>query len=150
MKQYYQGTFRPKNPKKYRGDPTRIVFRSSWELKAMMFFDTNSFVLEWQSEEFSIPYISPKDGKPHRYFPDFLCKMQTKAGIKTYLIEVKPESQIQPPKERKRVTQKYLTEVLTYAINTAKWDAAKAYCVLRGWEFMTLNEYELNIKKKPT
>ena len=147
---YVQGRFTPRNPKKYKGDPTNIIFRSSWECRAMMFFDTNSFVLEWASEEFCINYISPKDNRVHRYFPDFLCKMQTKTGIKTYLIEVKPESQIQPPKPRKYVTQKYLNEILTYSINQAKWASAKAYCELRGWEFMTLNEYDLSIKPKPT
>ena len=146
---YYQGFFRPKNIKKYKGDFTNIVYRSSWELKTMMYMDTNPYVIEWKSEEIFIPYISPKDNCVHRYFPDFWMKVQTKTGLKTFLVEVKPECQIQPPKKRKKVTQRYLNEVMTFSINQAKWQAADTYCKKMGWEFTTLNEYEIGVKKTP-
>ena len=58
----YKGFFKPKNPIKYKGDPTNIIYRSSWEQRCMVYFDLNLNVLEWQSEEFFIPYKSPIDG----------------------------------------------------------------------------------------
>ena len=78
MTSYYQGKFKPTNPKKYRGNPTNIIFRSGWELKFMKFCDTNKDILEWGSEEVIIPYKSPLDGRYHRYFPDFSVKIRTK------------------------------------------------------------------------
>ena len=36
-----QGKFRPKNPSKYKGDPTNIIYRSSWELTVFKYLDNN-------------------------------------------------------------------------------------------------------------
>jgi len=33
----YKGKYRPENPKKYKGDPTNIVYRSLWERKFMRY-----------------------------------------------------------------------------------------------------------------
>ena len=98
MANYYKGKFKPKNPKKYIGDPSNIIYRSRWELKLMSYLDKHPHVLEWGSEELIIPYKSPIDGRYHRYFPDFLVKRINKNGQKeTILIEVKPEYQTVPP-----------------------------------------------------
>ena len=43
-KSYYSGRFRPSNPGKYKGDPTNIIYRSSWEKKVMIWCDVNSNV----------------------------------------------------------------------------------------------------------
>ena len=48
----YKGKYKPSYPKKYKGDPTNIVYRSLWERKFMVYCDKNQNVLEWQSEEF--------------------------------------------------------------------------------------------------
>ena len=37
-----KGIFKPINYKKYKGDPTKIVYRSSWELKVMSSLDSDS------------------------------------------------------------------------------------------------------------
>ena len=42
----YKGRFIPKNPKKYGGDPTNIIYRSSWEHRLMKYLDENSNILE--------------------------------------------------------------------------------------------------------
>ena len=78
----YKGRFKPKNYQKYKGDPTNIIYRSLWERKFMNYCDLTENVSEWQSEEFWIPYISPKDNRVHRYFPDFYIK--TKNGDKVF------------------------------------------------------------------
>ena len=77
----YKGRYRPSNPRKYKGDPTNVIYRSSWELKFMKWCDLNESVMEWQSEEFAIPYKHPIDGRFHRYFPDFLVRIKNKQDI---------------------------------------------------------------------
>lgn len=135
----YKGKFTPKNPQKYKGDYRNIIYRSTWECKAMTRFDSNPSVLEWSSEEIIIPYISPIDGRVHRYFPDFLVKLRTVDGnTETVLIEVKPEKQSKPPQPKKRVTKQYIQEVTTWGVNRAKWKAAIEYCKDRKWKFMVM------------
>jgi len=112
----------------------------------MNWLDNNLDIMAWASEEIIIPYISPVDGRKHRYFPDFLVKVRTKEGkLKTMLLEVKPKKQTQPPEQRKRVTRQYVNEVVTYGINQAKWKYAEEYCKDRGWEFRVLTEDHLGI-----
>ena len=103
---YHQGLFHPRHPKKYLGDVRNIIYRSSWELRFLQWCDSNDNIIEYASEEFSIPYLSPLDNRPHRYYPDFLIKVKEAAGVtKKYVIEVKPKRQTQPPKKRSRVTK---------------------------------------------
>ena len=121
----YKGKYKPRNLNKYQGDATNVVYRSSWELKFMKYCDNNPSILEWGSEEFFIPYLSPIDNRVHRYFPDFIMKVKESTGhIKTYVIEVKPKRQTIAPKKKSRVTKSYIYECKTYAVNQAKWKAA--------------------------
>jgi hypothetical protein len=143
----YKGKYRPTHPEKYKGDPTNIIWRSLWERKFCVYCDSNTNIIEWQSEEFCIPYRSPIDNKVHRYFPDFFIKYKDTDGkIKSSLIEVKPLRQTAPPAKPKRQTKKYLSEAFEYAKNQAKWQAAREYCKDRMWEFKVLTEKELGIK----
>ena len=142
----YKGIFQPTNPGKYKGDPSNIIYRSSWELRCMKYFDLNNNIIEWASEELAIPYKSPIDGRLHRYYPDFIVKaQQASGGVQTIMVEVKPYYQTQEPVVKKRKTKRYLNEVKTYAINRYKWDAAEDYCKDRKWKFLILTERELNI-----
>ena len=103
----YKGRYTPKNPKKYRGDYHNIIYRSLWERKFMVYCDNSDNILEWGSEEIIIPYLSPWDGKIHRYFPDFYIKVkQSSGGIKKFIIEVKPKNQTRPPKPVTKKTKK--------------------------------------------
>jgi hypothetical protein len=143
----YKGKYQPSFPKKYKGDPTNIIYRSLWERKFMVYCDSNENILEWGSEEIFIWYRSPVDRKPHRYFPDFYIKVKESTGqIKKYLIEIKPKKQTAPPQKPQRQTKKYLYEAYEYAKNQAKWEAAKEWCADRGYEFKVLTENELGIK----
>lgn len=141
---YKQGKFSPKFPAKYIGDPTNIVFRSGWERRVMQTLDENSNIIRWASEEVVVPYISPIDNRPHRYFVDFYVEARTSDGsIKKSLIEVKPSAQTKPPKKPARKTKRYISEVMTYGVNEAKWKAAEEYCRDKGWEFRIITEAEL-------
>ena len=98
----YKGKYYPSFPRKYKGDPTNIIYRSLWERKFMVYCDKNAKILEWGSEEIALPYISPHDSRVHRYFTDFYIKVQENTGkIKRYLIEVKPLKQTTKPKNQK-------------------------------------------------
>lgn len=143
---YYKGKFSPKNPGKYKGNPTNIIYRSLWELKVMKYLDSHPNVLTWQSEEIVIAYQSPVDKKIHRYFPDFVVRLQDREGkIKTLMLEVKPDKQTRMPDTKPRRTKKYIAEVATYAVNEAKWEAAKRFCEIRDWEFKVITEKHLGL-----
>jgi len=148
----YKGRYNPKNPKKYKGDPSNVIYRSLWERKLMMYLDSHDKVLLWSSEEFCIRYSNPLDGKWRRYFPDFWVKMINRQGIiETVVIEVKPKAQTIPPlMENKytvkgRVSRRWLNQVKTYGMNEAKWKAADAFCKDRNWKFQIMTEKELGI-----
>ena len=142
MAKSYKGIYRPSYPKKYVGDPNRIVYRSLLERRFMLYCDRTEDVINWASEEVSIPYISPIDKKLHRYYPDFIVK--TSKG-KKYIIEIKPYKQTSQPKAPKRKSKAYLREQLEYIKNTAKWKAAKAFSEDKGFEFKIMTEKELGV-----
>jgi hypothetical protein len=143
----YKGKYQPSYPKKYKGDPSNIIYRSLWERKFMKYCDLNENILEWGSEEIALPYRSPVDNRVHRYFPDFYIKVkESNSQIKKYLIEIKPKKQTIEPQVQKRKTKQYIYEVVEYAKNQAKWEAAKEWCADRGYEFKVLTESELGIK----
>ena len=145
----YKGRYNPINPKKYKGNPQNIIYRSLWERKFMVYCDTNDKILEWGSEEIIIPYISPWDGKKHRYFPDFYIKVKQSSGnIKKFIIEVKPKKQTRPPKPVERKTKRWIKEVRTFGINEAKWKHATKWCKDNDMEFKILTEEELGIRYK--
>ena len=145
----YKGRYKPQNPQKYMGDPHNIIYRSLWERKFMVYCDTSVNIIEWGSEEIIIPYLSPWDGRLHRYFPDFYIKVrQADGSLKKMIIEVKPKKQCSPPKEPKRKTRRYLGEVKTWGINEAKWEYATEWCNKNGMEFKILNEDHLGISYK--
>ena len=146
MGESLKSKYKPNHPKKYKGDYTNIICRSSWERRFCAWCDLNEYIIEWGSEEFWIPYRAP-DGKVRRYFPDFIIKVKESTGdIKTYVIEVKPKKQTKQPKPRKRVTKSYLYECKTYAMNQAKWEAASEWCKDRKIEFKIITEQELGIR----
>jgi hypothetical protein len=145
----YKGKFKVKNPQKYIGDSSNVIYRSLMELNFMKWCETSEKVLKWNSEEVVIPYISPMDKKRHRYFPDFL--IQTNKGWT--LIEVKPLVQTKPPKKIliEKVTLKkkrrYVKAVKTWLVNEAKWEAAKKVCEVNGWKFELMTEKQLQPDK---
>jgi hypothetical protein len=146
LPQFNQGKFHPTNPQKYVGDSTNIVYRSGWEFRMMRYFDNTTGIVNWSSEEIRIPYIRPDDLKQHTYFPDFLIRVAAKDGSnKTFLIEVKPEKQCKPPAAPKtnRQHKRHINETVTFAINSAKFQAAEEWCKLHGAQFVILTEREI-------
>ena len=146
MAMAYKGKYKVKNRVKYKGDPTKIIYRSSWERNFMVYCDTNPNILQWASEEIVIPYRSPIDRKIHRYYPDFWIKVKKHDGkIRQMLIEIKPKKQTKPPVMNKNKKGRYLNEVKTWGVNQAKWEAAAAYCNIKDWTFKLITEHELKV-----
>lgn len=140
----YKGLFHPKNPSKYKGDTSNIVWRSTWELKFMNYLDGNKDVIQWSSEEFCIPYKSLIDGRMHRYFPDFWIKRNNHAGVaETLVVEIKPKSQTVPPTPKNKASKSYINEVVAWGTNSSKWKAAEEFCSNKNWKFAVLTEKDL-------
>lgn len=136
--------YRVKNPSKYKGDLDNVIARSDLERRFMAWADRSPSVLEWGSEELIILYKSDVDNKVHRYFTDFYCKIRDKDGnTQKYVIEIKPEAFMNPPKKPKKNNQRYLQEVLQYMTNQSKFRTAEKYCEERGMKFLILNEKHL-------
>ena len=145
----YSGYYKVKNIKKYKGDYTKVVYRSLWEKSVFSWCDSNPKVKNWASEEVIIPYYYEADKRYHRYFPDLKIVFEDR----TLLVEIKPEKETVPPTGPKR-TRKYINEGFTYIKNMNKWKAANEYCKDRGWEFQiwtekTLQEMKLLTKPVP-
>lgn len=144
---FHKRIYKPLFPEKYAGDPTNVVMRSSWETRFANWCDKNPAVVKWSSEETVVPYRCPTDDRLHRYFVDFKIQIKNKDGaLKTYLIEVKPAKQTQPPVYPGRNTQRYITESMAFIKNQAKWKAAIEYAKDRGYEFKIITEHELGLK----
>jgi hypothetical protein len=149
----YKGKYTPTNTSKYRGDSTNIIYRSLLERRFMVYCDTNATVKWWASEELYIPYVSPIDGKWHRYFVDFVIGISDASGTEqTIMVEIKPYRQCKAPKvrifegkvdRRKRDYRDYVRSVKDWGINSAKWAAASQYCKERGWVFKIITDKDL-------
>lgn len=98
-------------------------FRSSWELKLMLYLDENPDVEFWSYEKIVIEYVSNvRTKKLRKYYPDFLVRY--KDG-RTELIEVKPKRK------------------LDQAIIKKKIAAAQAWCLDKGITYTIMTEVEL-------
>src|SRR6056300_205858 len=103
----YKGYYKPSYPRKYKGDPNNIIYRSLWERKFMRDCEMNENILELGSEINTIPYRSPVDNRYHRYFPDFYIKVkENNVRIKKILLKLNHINSVLNPKskrERQRV-----------------------------------------------
>jgi hypothetical protein len=130
------GRFIPKNPQKYVGKSANaIFFRSSWELAFMKYLDLNDAFLRWGSEELMIPYLSPLDGRMHRYYPDMIVMYIDNTGqVKKQIIEIKPyKESVATPKMSER-------DKMALIVNQAKWKAAADFASRNGATFLVITE----------
>lgn len=134
MASYVQGQYKPVNSSKYVGTYP-IYFRSSWEHKVMVMFDTNPNIISWASESLKIPYVNPFTGKYTVYVPDFVVTyVDAKGNQKAEIIEVKPakETFLEQAKSQKAKA--------AVALNTYKWAAAQAFANHHGMTFRVMTE----------
>ena len=145
---YYQGDYTPKHHEKYIGNKLPH-YRSSWERKVFWYLDNNENVVAWGSECIVIPYVSPKDGQVHRYYPDCFVRIKCPDGLKDFILEIKPVAQSQPAKVPKKKTAKALQQFNesqeTFLVNQAKWAACEKWCKERNIAFRVVTENELRL-----
>lgn len=147
-----KGEFTPKNPDKYKGK-LPIIYRSSWEFRAMQMFDEHPNILAWSSESLQIPYYNPLAKRWTVYIPDFLVLYVDKDGKQfCELMEIKPLKEVtgyQQINERtgkpKRVSAH---DRAAQAVNAAKWSAALEFCAKRQWSFRVVTEETLFSHKR--
>lgn len=140
----YKTKYTPQNPSKYIGDINSILCRSLWERKFCKYLDTNKNIIKWTFEGIKIPYLSPIDGKPHNYIPDFLVELKTKKGeVETMIIEIKPKKQTKAPDIGKKKKNTFLQENMIYKVNEAKWKSAIEFCKSKDIKFKILTEEDL-------
>lgn len=114
-----------------------VQYKSSLELKTFKYCDHNPKIAEWSLEPFHIPYVSPVDGKKHRYFPDVWLRFTN--GV-TFIVEIKPFNETKLPRKNDK---RYGHKMNTYLINQAKWESAKNFAMAKNSNFMVLTEKTL-------
>jgi hypothetical protein len=141
---FRQGYYSLNNPDKYIGDPTKIIYRSSWEYRFCKFCDDNDSVVRWSSEPFGIKYMSPLDMKEHTYYVDFYMRVKKGDFEEDCLVEIKPEESLKKPIFEGIQTMQKLKNfnyaAKTFITNKAKFAAAKAYAESIGYKFIIVTE----------
>lgn len=108
----------------------KIIYRSSYERKFMIWLETNKTVKHWGSECVKIPYYYV-DGKIHNYYPDYFVEFED--GTCT-IVEIKPHNQtIKPINENCWAYNEYIK-------NMCKWRSTKEFCEAKGYKFKILTE----------
>lgn len=137
MARFSQGTFEPKNMKKYVGN-SLPRYRSSWEKRVMIWLDESPSVVSWASEPVKIPYLHPLTGKVANYIPDLLIKYVDKQGkYHTEMVEIKPK------KETLLEAAKTKKDKIALVINMNKWQQAEAWCKQRHMIFRVITEQDI-------
>lgn len=141
---WMKGKFVPINVHKYRGDPNKITYRSSWELNLFRWADTTDEILLWESEKTIIYYTDPVQSKRRKYYVDMkVAAKQADGTVKVILIEIKPHKQTMKPRAGNKSDKTLSGELATWTTNQAKWKAARELCAEKGWTFMILTEKDI-------
>ena len=145
-----QGYYKCRKPEKYVGDPTQIIYRSSWELAFLKYCDLNDIVIKYGSEPIAIKYISPFDKRQHNYFVDFYMEtLGINGTIQRWLVEIKPGKHTKKPKKPKHETFKSMKNygggIKRFLMNLAKFKAARQYANRLSFKFLVM-EYDKSKK----
>lgn len=161
-----QGYYNVSNKEKYQGDPSLVIYRSSWEFALCKWCDVSPSVKRWSSEPVQIKYYdrvsnlnetvklgldpnNPSNWKIRNYNVDFWVEIETSENVlERWFIEVKPAYQLEkpyPPKQDAKLKdiKKYNKDLETYLINEAKFAAAKSYCSKINSKFYIFTEHVL-------
>jgi hypothetical protein len=142
---FRQGYYVPSNPEKYIGDPSKIIYRSSWEFRFCKYCDTTPEILCWSSEPVGIPYISPIDQRQHTYFVDFYMKLQKPDEVLEYLVEIKPSKALKAPVMKEGLTtvkrlKEYNQQAADWLVNRAKFQSAQEFARINHKHFIIVTE----------
>lgn len=164
--QTLQGYYYPANKQKYIGDPTLIVYRSSWEYSFCKWCDHTPSVLRWSSEPVKVPYYdrvskldeckkyglnpnNPANWVVKNYNTDFWVEIKkADETIEKWFIEVKPKKNLFKPKPVAKDAplkeqKSFNRRAKEYLINEAKFSAMKEWSEKRNAKFYIFTEEQL-------
>lgn len=149
-----QGYYKVLNEKKYVGDLTKVIYRSSYEKTFYHSLDIDPNVKYWcvEPQQLRIRYWNPVKRKWSYYYPDVFCvKMVGDKEVKC-LIEVKPKSKLNKPIQPKTNDPKkiasYRRKLDEYNVIDAKRKASVEFCKMKGMEYIFITER--TVKQKTT
>lgn len=130
---YKQGYINPLSCKKLfpQLKYDKIIYRSSYEKKFIVWLESNKSIKYWGSECFGIPYYYIVDEKNHTYYPDYFIEFEDGSFC---VVEIKPSNQTTKPLNENCWAYK------EYVKNMCKWAAAKEFCESKGYKFKILTE----------
>lgn len=161
-----QGYYKVQNPKKYIGESSLVIFRSSWEHSFCRWCDYSPSILRWSSEPIRIPYYdrvskleeckrngldpnNPKNWAVKYYNTDFWIEVDKGEGeVQKMFVEIKasgklrkpiPPDQNAPLKEQRR----FNINAKEYLINEAKFAALTAWADKNNSKFYVFTELTL-------
>ncbi len=153
-----QGVYNPRVGGPYRGPAKKPVFRSKLELRLMVMLDSPDAnnVVSWEYESRKIPYKDKstvqldsrgmKSFHDRHYTIDFVVRLKTGFGERTFWIEVKSIHDIEVNKRRKQTKNAKIAEKIRIK-NYCKWMAAAQAAKRSGASFMVVTEKELDALK---
>lgn len=135
---YSQGYINPESCKKLFPElqHDKIIYRSSYEKKFILWLENCKMVRHWGSECVCIPYRSVLDNKVHRYYADYFVEL---VNGECWVVEIKPFNQTHPP-----VNESNQWAVREYAKNKCKWNATMEFCKDKGYKFRIFTEKTIN------
>lgn len=113
----------------------KIIYRSSYEKKFLVWLETCPNVKSWGSECISIRYFSILDNKYHTYYPDYFVEL---INGEKWVVEIKPFNQTQKPINENSWGYK------EYIKNICKWTEAKKFCKSNNYIFKIFTEKTIN------
>lgn len=149
-----KGLYNLINPDKYISSK-QPIFKSKWEWRVFDKLDRTPNILKWGYECIEIYYQNPAQGRFTIYYPDIFCiVLDTSGRQKQYLMEIKPHKMTIAPKlpevpktktaqngiRYKKAMERYRKDCIDYAVNLAKWDAARKWCLSHNIEWVVLDE----------
>lgn len=164
--QTHQGFYAVRNKEKYVGDPSLVIYRSSWEFSFCKWADYSPSILRWSSEPVKIPYYdrvsklneckklglnpnNPKNWVVKNYNTDFWIELKKPDDtIERWFVEIKPEYKLLKPKPVPKTAplkdqKKFNRLAKEYLINEAKFAAIKEWATRNNCHFYIFTEVQL-------
>lgn len=162
-----QGYAKITNKEKYVGDPSLIIYRSSWEFAFIKYCDSSPSVIRWSSEPIAIKYYdkvskleecqklkldpnNPVNWTVRNYYTDFWVVVDKGGGeCQKMFVEIKPSNKllkpVPPPENSTAAVQKKFNRLAKeYLINCEKFRAMNEYAENNGAIFRVYTEKTLS------
>lgn len=159
----HEGFYKVRYKEKYIGDPSLVVYRSSWEFSFCKWCDYSPSIIRWSSEPVKVPYYdrvsklkeckklgidpnNPRNWIVKNYNTDFWIEIKSQDdSIKKWFIEIKPKNKLVKPRPAPmdaplKMQKKFNREAKEYMINEAKFAAMKEFAKRNGADFKVFTE----------